>query len=170
MNAPALTRTKNDHNTPKCVLEVVREFDDIALDPCSNPWSTVGARVELSAHLGDDGFGVDWACVVGDEGGVVFVNPPYGRGHLARWVDKCAFEAAERAEIILLVPCAPETGWAMEARRACNAWGVWGKRIPFVGAGGEAAKAANAVYYFGPRRFLFAHVFESSLAFVEVRS
>lgn len=156
-------RTKQDHNTPESVLEVVRRLDVIGLDPCSNPWSTVGADAFVAAHDGGDGLAVPWHIF-----GLTFVNPPYARGQIIRWVRKAEQEAAEGAEILMLVPCSPETQWSRTAEDSCDAHGDWEARIAFIGAGGPGAKQPSRLFYWGPRRFLFAHVFEAHLAAVRV--
>jgi hypothetical protein len=89
--------TKNDHRTPESVLEIIRAYAPIGLDPCSNPWSTVGARVELSKHRGDDGLAACWSAIIMDQGdtATVYVNPPYGAGLILPWVHKAADEGIE---------------------------------------------------------------------------
>lgn len=185
-------RTRNDHCTPEAVLEVVRAYAPIGLDPCANPWSTVGARVELSQHRGEDGLAASWSDVFsfsipaglsseefraafdaaldsGRHDEIVYCNPPYSAGAILPWVEKAAQEAEDGVETLLLVPCSPETQWAQAAHAWCSAWGPWRRRIPFVGAGLKGGmKGPSALYHFGPRRYLFAHHFEEHLAFVEV--
>lgn len=164
-------RTKNDHNTPESVLEIIRAYAPIGLDPCSNPWSTVGALHSVSKHTGGDGLETPWAPFLDapELEPVVYLNPPYGAGLILPWVKKASAEAELGVETIMLVPCSPETKWAKAARDGCSAWGPWAKRIPFVGAGGQGMKGPSAIYHFGPNRYRFAHHFEPHLAFVEVR-
>lgn len=156
-------RTNQDHNTPEAFLDVLREMGAIGLDPCSNPWSRVGAESYVAAHDGGDGLAVPWHLF-----GLTFVNPPYGRGQIVKWVHKAALEAVQGGEIVMLVPCSPETKWSKLADENCDARGVWAGRIPFIGAGGNGAKAPSSVFYWGPRRHLFAHVFEPHLARLHV--
>jgi hypothetical protein len=163
-------RTKQCHNTPESVLEIIRAYAPIGLDPCSNPWSTVGALCSISKHSGGDGLTAKWEQVIdGDwfESPIVFCNPPYA--DIRPWVAKAIDEAiAGSVETIMLVPADPTPAWARLARTFCSAWGPWAKRIAFVGAGGTGAKQPSALYHFGPNRFRFAHHFEDHLAFVEV--
>lgn len=167
-------RTKNDHCTPEPVLAIVRAYAPIGLDPTSNPWSTVGARVELSKHRGEDGLAAPWLALLAGvhdgegEDPIAWVQPPYAVGQILPWVHKAADEARHGVESLLLVPCSPETAWARAARTFCSAWGPWGKRIAFEGAGGLGMKGPSALYHFGPGRFRFAHHFEDHLAFVDV--
>lgn len=157
-------RTPNDHCTPAAVLEVVQAFAPIVLDPCANPWSLVPAESWCSAHDGGDGLALPWESF----GGLVYVNPPYGRGHLRQWVAKAALEADIGAEVIMLVPCSPETSWSRHALATCDAYVTWDSRIAFEGAGGQGMKGPSRLYYWGPSKYLFAHTFEPHAAEVYV--
>lgn len=152
-------RTGDDHNTPESVLRVIRAFAPIGLDPCSNPWSTVGARVALSRHEGDNGLTANWNELL-RPGEVTFVNPPYS--DIGPWF-RAAYEH-DRGEFqaIFLVPCSPETGWGRTAFSVCDAFGDWAKRIPFErgSASRNSAKGPSRLYYIGPHYYRFAHHFE----------
>lgn len=152
---PHLTSIRDDWNTPESILSRVRAVGPIALDPCSNPHSTVRAEKELCA----DGLEFPWA----SRKGLVFVNPPYGRS-LKTWVLKCAVEAQQGAEIVLLVPARPGTSWWREyvlgrgaiplAARVCFLYG----RPRFLSEGKPGTHACTfdvAVIYYGsdPARF-----------------
>lgn len=43
--------------------------------------------------------------------GWLWLNPPYGRGIIHRWVEKCDHEAQEGANIIALLPARTDTLW-----------------------------------------------------------
>jgi hypothetical protein len=166
--------TGNDRTTPLEVLEVIRAYRAIDLDPCSNPWSLVGARVELSLHRGDNGLEARWDLLAGEDGWV-YLNPSYGPGELARWMAKIAAEAsaAPELEMMAIVPLSLETRWSAIALDSCDAWGPWRSRIawgngdPSVNQGG--AKQPSSAWYWGPRRFRWADHFEPHLADVHVR-
>src|SRR5690606_37557826 len=103
--APMIERTKNDHNTPESVLEVMRDYAPIGLDPCSNMWSTVGARVELCKQRGEDGLDPCWMEIV-DSNEIVYVNPPYAAGQIMPWVMTASAHAEiSGVETLMLVPC-----------------------------------------------------------------
>lgn len=157
-------RTPNDHCTPAAVLEVVQAFAPIVLDPCANPWSLVPAESWCSSHDGGDGLALPWEPFQG----LVFVNPPYGRGQILPWVRKAALEADIGAEVVMLVPCSPETAWSRLARVTCDAYVTWDARIAFEGAGGQGMKGPSRLYYWGPRAYLFAHVLHDRAAEVYV--
>ncbi len=75
-----------DWCTPPEIVDVVRRIfeDRIDLDPCANPWSTVGAEREIWLPSWVEGREVPARVVVSDGlrepwQGNVYVNPPYGR-------------------------------------------------------------------------------------------
>ena len=91
-------------NTPPKIISAIKKFwnGEIALDPCSNEHSLVGAKREYILPV--DGLKEHWA-------EKTFVNTPYGRNQenktsLLDWVIK-----AENSppEIIMLIPVATNT-------------------------------------------------------------
>lgn len=93
---------------PDIVSSVRRVFGGgIGLDPCSNPYSFVNAKVEyrLPDH---DGLKEDWTEAT------IFVNPPYGsdasRGtRIIDWFAKIADAVGVGSSVIALVPVATNT-------------------------------------------------------------
>lgn len=107
----AMTSSANEHwNTPVSIIDPIKQhIGPIILDPCSNPNSLVRATTEWYGPPHIDGLSKDWQC-----GGVVFVNPPYGR-KIRAWTKKCAAEAAlsmkqrNQTQIVLLGPARTDT-------------------------------------------------------------
>lgn len=149
--APGIERRKCDHNTPEYVLDAFREVGPIGLDPCSNPWSTVRARVELSAHRGEDGLAARWERYV-LPGELVFFNPPYTTGQIPIWtakaIDQARYVIGAGAGIVNVVPADPSTGAFRTAWDESDAGLLWGKRIPFVG-GGSGNMWPSASWFWG---------------------
>lgn len=157
-----IERTKNDLGTPPWFLPFVRRVGPIVLDPCSNPWSLVRARVELSAHRGEDGLATDWSEILRAHGGagLAYSNPPYGVGHLPKWAAKFSLEAERDAEIVGLVPCSPDTAWWETMLDACDARCDVHRRIGFEGGEHGSGQVRSEVFYFGPNPYLFGHSFD----------
>jgi len=158
MNEPALAlpeRTKEDHCTPGWLLDIIRGFAPIGLDPCSNPWSTVNARHAISQHEGRNGLDYSWANVFLEH--VVFVNPPYGPGKIMPWVEHATREdlALTGSCIIMLLPATPDTKWFRKAFDESNGLCFLSKRVAFEGAYAAGAKQPSALFYWGnePERF-----------------
>jgi len=77
--------------TPTWLLdEIVEEFGPI-FDPCPNnpTW---------------DGLAIEWP-----RDRVVFCNPPYTRGQISKWVEKCHAEWVKGSTIVLLIPSYTDT-------------------------------------------------------------
>jgi site-specific DNA-methyltransferase (adenine-specific) len=163
---PVLMSSKSEYwCTPEKVLAPVRSLagGQIALDPCANGYSTVGAVEEWSPPE-HDGLSEDWTKAA--QGGLVFVNPPYGRKTSLEWTRKIIKEAAKGCNIVALLPARTDTKWfhALYALRngspiACFIKG----RLRFIeGLTGKAAVGApfpSVLLYLGSEEDLFcAHV------------
>lgn len=95
--------------TPAALLATLHSvFGKFDLDPCA-PRKT-RTRVGACMHFveADDGLSLPWF-------GVVFVNPPYGRG-LGTWVEKARMEVERgRARtVVALIPARPDTSYFHE--------------------------------------------------------
>ncbi len=147
--------------TPQKYINVVREFfgGAIDLDPCSNVYSLVNARVEYSLPE-HDGLNETWNFPT------IYVNPPYGtdplRGtRISHWLAKC--EKANRmhgSEVLALVPVATNTGhWKkyVYGRASCICF-LYDTRLRFLVNGqdeGKGAPMSCAMIYWGDRTALF---------------
>jgi phage N-6-adenine-methyltransferase len=149
----------DEWNTPDWLLELVRQIAPIGLDPCSNPTSTVGARVSFTRE--EDGLTKPWADILGP-GELAFVNPPYSQGNLRRWVEKCANEAAAGAEVMALLPANTSTSW-------CQTHVFWGaratcflnRRVQFVGPVTGSPRIDSLIVHWGAFWGFFAEAFEN---------
>ena len=158
-------RTNNDLTTPEWLLRRLWALGAIMLDPCSNPWSEIGACIELSTDRGQDGLTADWGVLILerkmslDAGGYAFVNPPYGRGHMGHWMSKIAQEAAKGVEVVALVPTSTDTSWWRTLRASATARVDLEKRIAFGGGNSGTGTFASTLFYCGARPYWFAHHF-----------
>lgn len=159
---PRRVRTKDDLCTPIEVLERVRKVNRIALDPCSNEWSTVGARAEWSRDDGIDGLARPWR----PRSGLVYANPPYSRGYLNPWAQKIVREARARIEIVALTPVSVSTVWWYLLREAADARCDVDHRIAFDGGTEGTGRIDSCLWYFGPNTDRFCEAFAD---FGEVR-
>lgn len=156
--------TNDDLNTPEWILDLVRRMGPIGLDPCSNRWSTVGAR--FSVGLPDaDGLDVDWELLTDVGKGSCFVNPPYSRPlpwarKFALW-RSCLTDAFTGPEPhgFVLVKCAPSTRWWKVLMSVASARVDFHKRITFEGGAHKSGMMDSTMFYAGPSPYLFAHIF-----------
>ena len=134
--------TTDDWATPRVIVDVLDALGGVALDPCSNPWSIVGAKRTYSLDRGEDGLVLPWT---GPGEGLTYVNPPYSDP--GAWMMKAA---QGDGEVILLVNY-----------DATKAWRDWGwpsdavtfffKRLKFIGDKKFQSAKPNAFIYWGDR-------------------
>jgi len=108
--------------TPRWLAEVIGL---VSFDPCSNVRSHISAGIRIGELPGYDGlYGELGQALVGDviytvqPKARVFVNPPYARGQVIRWVRHYA-----HTNFIFLLRWAPDTVWFGELWPKC--WGAW---------------------------------------------
>ncbi len=151
--------------TPPKYVAAIKEFFGgvIQLDPCSNRYSIVNARVEY-ALPDNDGLRKSW------DFPTIYVNPPYGldreRGtSIKDWLRRC--EEAHRlyqAEVVALVPVATNTGhWKKYVYgKAAAVCFLYDTRLRFLvngEDGGKGAPMSCAMVYWGPRFVEFFQIF-----------
>jgi hypothetical protein len=165
-----------DWCTPEKYIEAVRECfgGEIYLDPCSNRYSIVHARVEYCqpAH---DGLRESW------DFPTIYVNPPYGIDREAGttvkdWLRRCAQACIEhRSEVLALVPVATNTAhWKMYVWGAATAAAfLYDTRLKFLvngKGGGKGAPMSCAMIYWGKHLRRFSKIFTRFGAVVNLES
>jgi hypothetical protein len=177
MSAGRTINTLSQHwGTPgKYVQAVKRVFGgEIDLDPCSNEFSIVGAKVEYILPL-QDGLKESW------DFGKIFVNPPYGidkirHTSIKHWLYRCAAAYNHhRSEVIALVPVATNTGhWKkyvfVKAHAVCF---LYDTRLRFLINGrdeGKGAPMSCAMVYWGDNYESFFDVFIRFGAVLDLRT
>lgn len=93
----------NEWYTPKEIIDAAREvMGCIDLDPASSELANETVRAEKFYTIDSDGLTKDWY-------GHIWLNPPYSRGLLEKFIDKLVDSEFEQA--IVLVNNATETKW-----------------------------------------------------------
>ncbi len=160
--------------TPRKYVDAVRKFfgGQVDLDPCSNEFSLVNARVEYRLPFAD-GLKETWNFPT------VYVNPPYGidQQHgtaIKNWLAHCAHAHEEfGSEVLALIPIAANTGhWKKyvftKARGICF---LYDTRLRFLENGvdtGKGAPMACAMVYWGNNFRRFYDVFIEYGAAVDI--
>lgn len=155
-----------DWGTPEKYVEAIKEFfgGEIDLDPCSNQFSIVGARVEYMLP-GNNGLKDSWNFER------IYVNPPYGldrkRGTgIKNWLYRCAHaHKTFGSEVLALVPVATNTGhWKKYVfGKAIALCFLYDTRLKFLvngQSGGKGAPMSCAMIYWGTAPDRFRSVFE----------
>lgn len=148
----AVERDNDSLCTPEWILERVRKVHPIGLDPASNPWSTVGARISYSLHRGEDGLSLPWEVEPHE---TIWINCPYSDP--LPW---CQEIATHGSSAFVLVKNDPSTRWSAYLRGARDAQCDFTKRIRFEGGAHATGMFASTLYYMGPSPYLFCHHFQ----------
>lgn len=163
-----------DWGTPKNYVDAIREFlCDITLDPCSNRWSIVNARVEYR-RPDHDGLNESW------DFPTIYANPPYGADReagttISDWIRRCAMAHKEHeSEVLALIPVATNTRhwkqyiWTAAASVAF----LYDTRLKFLENGQENGKGAPmscAMVYWGKNYDRFFTIFTKFGAVVSLK-
>jgi hypothetical protein len=151
------SRTKDHWTTPGVVVELLHKFWDGPpfLDPCSNPRSIVGAKVEwYGPPDGQDGLVLPWSVTGGN-----FVNMPYSAKE--EWMAKAHCEAYRGCEIIALPPANTDTAWFRHFGWPAAMRCFWYGRMKFGGDRSYHARFSSVLVYWGRRPARFRSVFQS---------
>lgn len=156
--------------TPKKIVDAVRElFGVIWLDPCSNDFSIVTAKVEYKLPV--DGLKESW------DFPNVYVNCPYGKDYerktsISDWLEKGCNLPKEISRIFLIPVAVNTSHWKKF---------IWGKaqcicflsdtRLKFLEEGIEnktGCPMACCIVYYGENKYKFKNVFSKLGAVVEI--
>lgn len=117
-----------EHFTPPSFLELVRKVGTIGLDPCWSPKSFVNPVVGYAGIVTHPGNGLTAMWDVVD--GLVFVNPPYGRG-IGQWTERCARAAWGGVEVLALLPARTDAQWFQKMAQSADAFCFLRGRLRF---------------------------------------
>jgi len=144
----------NEWYTPGEILEAARDvLGEIDLDPASCAAANEVVRAKTYYTIEDDGLTQPWH-------GRVWMNPPYGRGLVDRFVTRLCecIETGDVTEAIVLVNNATETKWAQALLNVAAAVCFPSGRIRFWNPDKENASPlqGQALFYVGPNPGVFA--------------
>lgn len=135
-------------NTPRWYIErAVRALGPVGFDPCSNPFSVVGACTEYMLERGQDGLSLPWLGL-----GWGHLNPPFGRV-IGRWMRRAAATQRQGGEVLALVPARIDTLWWQSAMTVAAVGILWRGRFTYRLRGVQHGNAPfpTSLLYFGPR-------------------
>lgn len=155
--------------TPPHIVEAVREVFDgsINLDPASNLEANKIIRAEKFFTIEDDALSHEWH-------GKIFLNPPYSRSLLPRFVQKLRAERIMQHvdEAIVLTNAATETEWFEQLAAIATGFCFPRGRIKFIRPDGTASDQptfGQVVTYVGCRNEKFFDVFKDFGSCMELR-
>lgn len=99
-------KNKDMWGTPDEIFLPLNAEFNFTLDPCC----TIGtAKCPMFFTPDEDGLKQDWS------GHRVFVNPPYSRGNIDKWMQKCVEESKkENTIVVALIPASTSSEWFHE--------------------------------------------------------
>lgn len=144
---------KNGWRTPMHILDVAyRVMGGIDLDPASSIFanSFVSADVWCGPDHPNpeqrDGLAFEWF-------GKVWLNPPYGRGHMIKWAQAVVKNLDNIEQACVLTNCDPSTKWFQLLLDNCDAFVLLSKRTAFLHPTEQrivpGGKQAQTLFYFG---------------------
>jgi phage N-6-adenine-methyltransferase len=107
--------------TPDSVFQPLNERYQFVLDVCA---SEINHKCDHYFSVADDGLSKEWV-------GNCWMNPPYGRGVIDKWVKKAT--ESPRAVVVCLLPARTDTAWWQDYVMQGDITFIRG-RIKFVGA------------------------------------
>jgi phage N-6-adenine-methyltransferase len=138
--APVYFRSQSDQwATPRALVAALsEELGPFELDVCASAENACAPRYFT---VEQDGLAQMWS-------GVVWMNPPYGRG-MGRWVEKAAASVREGAcvRVVCVVPARTDTRWWQVIRREASLVRFLPGRVKF-GDGRGSAPFPSAVVVF----------------------
>lgn len=143
--------------TPEWVISIaVQSMGNgrIDLDPCSTDFANELVQAKVFYDKEHDGLSQEW------QGKRLFMNPPYSRGNIDKWVSKLLHHwyKADIEQAFVVTNNVTDTLWAHKMYEACTALCYPQGRIHFLGPDGEPVKQTRqgqCFWYFGdnPRDF-----------------
>jgi len=100
---------KNSWGTDPIIFNAMNREFNFALDAAAN-----GKNYKVNYFLtkDDDSLSVDWSRCLSNFGmRPVWINPPYGKGYIKKFMQKCIEQKAKGVTSVLLVPATLDAQW-----------------------------------------------------------
>ena len=124
---------ENEWYTPAAIIEAAREcMGGIDLDPASSEEAQQVVLASTYYTIEDDGLAQPWS-------GRVWMNPPYERGLVERFVSRL-LSSLDVDQAVVLVNNSTETRWAQDLLSACSAVCFPAGRVRFIDPEGNQGK------------------------------
>ena len=152
---------KDEWMTPSDVIEFARTImGEIDFDPCSTEEANKRVLARQYFTKEDNALARDWPHYQR-----IFMNPPFSRGKMDRFVDKIVeLEVRHKLQAAFVITNnSTETRWAQKLAQHCTAVHFPEGRIGFLGPDGTPVKNNNrgqAFWYFGGNKRLFRQTLE----------
>ena len=157
-NIRSLATGNDEWNSPAGLIEAARAvLGEIDLDPASNDVAQKIVQAKRYFTAETDGLAQEWH-------GRVWLNPPYSRELLKKFVPKLVSEvrAGRTVEAICIVNNCTEVGWFHEMFEVATALCFTKGRVAFYREPGTTGSPlqGSVIFYFGIRSSIFGRYFE----------
>lgn len=140
---PAHKEGKQDWETPDWLFDHWNEIFSFDVDVCADGEN----HKHMKYYHADDalcGLQTRWH----QDGGKFWMNPPYGRGQVEKWVAKAYVESQQGCLVCALLPVSTSSKWWQNYVTKADLIYFYPKRIKFVGAEGSPS-FDNAIVVWG---------------------
>ena len=103
---------KNSWGTDPVIFNAMNKEFNFSLDAAANDKNH---KVDWYLTKEDDSLSIDWVIAIQDHASVrdtaVWINPPYGKGYIKKFMQKCIEEKDKGVTSVLLVPATLDAQW-----------------------------------------------------------
>jgi len=103
---------KNSWGTDPVIFNAMNKEFNFSLDAAANDDNH---KCDWYLTKEDDSLSMDWAIAIQDHASVretaVWINPPYGKGFIKKFMQKCIEQKAKGVTSVLLVPATLDAQW-----------------------------------------------------------
>ncbi len=129
-----LNGDRDEYGTPHNLFNALNEKYNFTLDPCASP---TNFKVDNYYTLEDNGLLQDW------NNERVFINPPYSRGNIEKWVEKAYLETLfNDAMCVLLLPNRTGMKWFRQFASKGVIYFIDG-RLSYLDVNGKSMRGTN---------------------------
>jgi|19_taG_2_1085344.scaffolds.fasta_scaffold31113_3 phage N-6-adenine-methyltransferase len=148
----------DDWYTPEYIIDMVRQVMPIELDPASSDSANKIVKSKRYFTEANDGLLKNWK-------GKVYMNPPYSRGWVKKFMEKLCYEykAGFVDEAIALLNNGTETGWFQDSAKLSSAICFPKGRIRYLSKDLNSSNGplqGQVIFYFGKNYKKFIKVFQ----------
>lgn len=135
------TAPTNEWATPRWLFDAIaRRYGPFDLDACAT----------LENRKCSEFFSIEVDGLTGDWYGRVWVNPPYARDQVARWLEKAYNESVRGCHVTCLLPVRTGAEWWRDWVSKASVVEYLSQRVRFIGAKHNAPWDTAVVCFFPP--------------------
>ena len=130
---------KNSWGTDQRIFNAINKEFNFDLDAAAN---FENAKLEMHLTIDDDALTIDWSKISLGTIKNVWINPPYGRGMIKAFMNKCIEQKEKGVTSVLLVPATLDAQW-LPIDKISEIRIITGGRLTFIHPESGKAVAGN---------------------------